>query len=235
MVIKAPLSKEEIKHIRSIYNNGGMNITDLSKKYDRSRECIYQIINNEVYYDKSYTRTKLSRSLINDEKSVKSEHIKEIRQIYLAMKGLKLTLDLCKKYNYTISILKKIIRNEIFKDSNYIFDKNAAQKNLSFSDVKEIRRLYNNENMSLVSIAKQYDAHWANILKIVNNQIYYDPDYRRIRFPQLTPSKALEIRTFAKSNPNVSIEELMVKFNTKYWTVNNILKDKIFTAPCCYP
>lgn len=109
---------------------------------------------------------------------INSEIVKEIRSKYLTRNYSQKKLSI--EYNLSKSHIKNIVNNDIWFDLEYNPPKNEFCKKivlrnnlkLNYSIAKEIRKRYENENISFKELSLCYNVSTTTIQKIINNKMY---------------------------------------------------------------
>jgi len=105
-------TKEIANEIRNLYNNEGLSSRDLQIKYNLSKTTVSQILDNKLFYDEKYKRTKQAKKPFS--KEVVSQIRKEYNESKISCKDLGL------KYGVHSQTISSIINNKTFKDPEYI-------------------------------------------------------------------------------------------------------------------
>ena len=139
--------------------------------------------------------------------------------------------DLAKEYGVSLSYIGGIISNRAKFDENYTrtnFSTDARK--LSDEDVGEIRRLYNDEKVSIAQIAEDYDITAAYVGSLVGNKYRIDKDYVRKNFqgsrrPRLTKEDVAQIRD-KYNRKDVSLEKLAKQYNRDVPYIRDVVRNK---------
>jgi len=97
--------------------------------------------------------------------------------------------------------------------------KNAKPPRFSNEEIKEMRRLFNEENNTTLSLSIKYNIAESMIYKIVDNAIYIDKSYKRTRprrnkYPELSQEDADEIYRLWNIKPRpFTSKQIQEKFN----------------------
>jgi len=123
------------------------------------------------------------------------------------------------KKKYYLSLDKPIKNDYKWKDPG----------NFTDEQIKNIRELYNNSYKTIDAIAKIYKTTIKTIYHIIDNVVYIDPNYKRIRekkkkFPPLEENKKEEIFDLWNQKPRpYTAKEIMKMFNCGKGTFEKIV------------
>ncbi|MDP2672956.1 MAG: hypothetical protein Q8O84_04040, partial [Nanoarchaeota archaeon] len=236
-----PLSKltwKIVKNIREEYKKENITYEKLAQKYNTDCGTIGRIIHNQAWKDENYVCE--NESFIKNGENhhnsfLNKEIVNEIRSEYGS--GKYSQTDLAKKYNLNTKHINKILLNQTWKDEEYkveIFDfkkgENSCKAKLNWQIVNEIRRIYNEEDVSCEKLAKEYDIHSTTVFNIVNNQRWKDSNYKNTKKfnfgkAKLNWEQVREIR-HKYHNENIPIKELAEYYSVSYSTINGIINNK---------
>jgi hypothetical protein len=240
------ITEKDAKEIRRLYNNGTSTVPALARTYNIGERFTYHILSNESYHDPEYIRTKLPKSYTNIQ-------VAEIRNLYNNKKWS--FSKLSTKYKMSIGYVSDIITNKSRYDENYVrtcFSKNENVTNfledeteeedenvkdenvkdetvekLFETEVLEIRELYNNNNVFLSALAREYNVSILYIYEVVNNERYIDENYTKaIRPVNLIKGDVLDIRNLYNQG-NLSLSELSENYNISVKYIESLIANKV--------
>ncbi len=131
-----------------------------------------------------------------------------------------------------------IRENLLFYAKNICGDKKAKSK-FSYAQVKEIRRLYSEEKVSITEMARLHNVDYTTIDDIVKNLKYIDLSYLYIKIKQdhIQNSKKInfdQIKEIRKeyNQQHLSADKfaksISLKYKVYYKTISNIIRNKTF-------
>lgn len=169
------LSLEEVLSIRERYDKENISCIKLAKEYAVTPECINNILNNKSWFDSCYQSKEKHRKKLN------WIIIQEIRYKY---NEKEITIkDLAIEYNINRRTIYDIINNLSWKREDYnnnrkLFFNNIGENNsnakLNWEIVKEIRKRYNEEDIPMNMLAKEYNISKSQISNIINNKSWIE-------------------------------------------------------------
>ena len=150
------------------------------------------------------------------------DDVKEIRKLY---NEDKLTQEsIAEKFNVSRAHIGRIVNNEHYIDESY--QKTKSRWKFTKDDIKDIRRLYNEEDAKILDLAEEYNVGANSIRSILSNKNYHDPNYERTRFPkQLTDENIAEIRALY-NNDNSSFSELAEQYEVSIPYIRDIVANR---------
>ena len=150
------------------------------------------------------------------------DDVKEIRRLY---NEDKLTQEIiAEKFNVSRTHIGRIVNNEQYVDKCY--EKTKSRWKFTKEDIRDIRRLYNEEVVSILDISEVYNVDPTTIRAIMSNKTYHDKEYVRTRFPkELTNDNIAEIRVLY-NDKNLSFDDLAERYEVSIPYIRNIIANR---------
>lgn len=169
-----------------------------------------------------------SRGENNPSSKLTWEKVEEIRKLHASGKiGYR---KLSKIFNISKTTISDIIKNKIWRKE----EKNPKSK-LSWKEVSLIRKKYNENNILIKEIAKEYKLSCSAVQHIIENRNWYDSNYtippKRKRSGQnnnsakLTKRQVEEIR-FRYKNEKIFQKDLAKEYGVNRMTILRIINNK---------
>lgn len=108
---------------------------------------------------------------------------------------------------------------------------NHGMAKFTWTQVIEIRKLYNTGEYTMQQLANRFNVHQTSIADIITNKIWYDNNYTRINFKKgnsllcIEDAKAIRIKY---STRRYTQKQLANEFNTSQVNISNIINNKIW-------
>lgn len=168
---RAKLTNNQVLDIRERYKNGESAKSiyqDFKELY--SFDTFQQIILGTHYKRVGNIPTQKEKKLANSRFT--EQDILDIRKGYLEEN--KTQQELANSYNVSQSTIKDIVNYISYKEITDNFENKRKRKTyrLTADEVREIRRLFYEDNWTVQEIAKQYQIDWSAIKKCVTYQTY---------------------------------------------------------------
>lgn len=265
------LDDKKVKEIKWLLENSIMTNKEISKKYDIHRSTIQSVKNKRVYsninskkkpkwYTKKFEKSHKNRK--EEKRSILSVNkVKEIKWIF---ENTKATVRfLSKKYDVCEALISNIKNNKKFshvketnkpdwanekviekiekKNKNHMSGENNPATILLDNEVKEIKWLISNTNLSLKKISDKYDVTWMTISSIKNERsrnyitnrkkpdwyseekITGEPKVKRN--VKLTKKEVSEIKYYLE-NKNIPQKKLAEKYNISSAQISHIKNER---------
>jgi predicted DNA-binding protein YlxM (UPF0122 family) len=236
---------DSVFEIRKLYKDG-LNLSEIGRMFNVTSGCIRPIIKNKSWKDENYTYIKIepkhkktnSKFLIDDVKKMRSEY----------ESGEKSLLELSEIYNTNFTTIHSIVsyRNwnfegkEIYKKPrNKKKYRKGADNTSSFlteQQVCEMRKKYENEDVTIVEIAKQYEINPSTAQGILSYKTwnaegknrFYKPRQKSCDSPsaKLIKEQIKEIKNFLCTREK-SRKEISEIYNIDLSTISRIATNKI--------
>jgi hypothetical protein len=163
------LTMDDAKKIRELYNeNPEIEKKEIMEKFKLSSSRIGRLLNNEIFFDENYTRSRFEL------KQFTTEVVKEIREDFDTKRLNK--KQLAAKHEISASHLDKILNNELYEDPNYI--NNRKKKRMTLQDAQNIRKLFDSKQRTKKQLAEEYNVQQSQITRILNNTRHTDSNYK---------------------------------------------------------
>ena len=212
MKYKGTLTEEYANEIRDLYNNENTSFYELAKNYKISNRYVRDVVANKAHYNEKYVRTRFPVELTN-------EHVAEIRDLYNNKN--KAFSEIAMIFDITDAYVGQIVANICRIDEKYV--RTRLHFKLTDKDVKDIRKLYNEKNVSIVQLAKDYEMSRRQMSDIIGNKSYCDDDYVRTRTHfKLTSEDVKNIRKLY-NDENVSIAQLAEDYEMSKRQISDII------------
>lgn len=121
----AKFTNEQVADMREQYKIGKITLEELGKQYNSDKGIIWNIIQNNVYYDPTYNPP--SRNEVKKRGKLNWEIIKEIRREFLETNITQ--QKLADKYEMTRGSMLQILNNQTWIDKEYINTRKRKQNN----------------------------------------------------------------------------------------------------------
>ena len=183
----AIFSWKQVHKIRYDFNYLGVSIGKLAKQYDCPESGISRIVNNLTWVDKSYEAPPDDG---RGQPKLSQEKAKLIREIYAAEDCTFKTL--AKRFNINKLEIARVIRNQIWVDSEYTPPANLDERTkeaktfrgedngfskLTWNDVNEIRASFKDGETVLKDVAEKYGVDQSLIALVIDNKAWKDNSY----------------------------------------------------------
>lgn len=132
---------------------------------------------------------------------------------------LKTEADYAKRREYYSSLDRPLVKRK------------KQETKITFDDAKEIRRLYNEEDMIMADIAKKFNLAPSHTSAIINNKSHVDKSYEKTKLrdekykTRITDEQASEIRK-KFNDENVSYSELAKQYGITDTTISDIIVNR---------
>jgi transcriptional regulator with XRE-family HTH domain len=243
------LNLDHVKEIRRIYNEENVTMKQVAEQFNVSSNTIWDIVNNKSHKDETYKKykdsgPKLTREQVTEmtqlydnetvmfvscddkkEFEVNKYELLKIRESY-NIKNTSLT-KLASDYNVSIVYMYEIINNQRHIDGNYVKTRHLYR--LSEGDVLDLRRLYNQGNVSFDELEENYNLSFKYLQILISNTRRSDHTYFRTRWTypntKLRDKQISEIIDLYK-NKNVEVQKLGVMYNITINYVQDIISNE---------
>lgn len=128
-------------------------------------------------------------------------------------------------------LLYGIPKSDKFKKkmSKLLLGEGSPNSKLTWEQVKQIRKMYVSEEVSMVTMSRRFGVSKTCIQQIIENKTWLDKQYEFKTKRKLNFKKAEMIRTLYKTQ-NLSLFEISKKYNVDKGTIYKIVHDKIWRA-----
>jgi group I intron endonuclease len=157
------------------------------------------------------------------------EKVNKIREEYTKIKSVT-TQKLSEKYNVSCAIVVNVLRNNCWKDKNYIpLEKGYKKKKIERETALEIRKLYTEESYSQNELAKKYNLSRSGIEQIIRNKVWTSEDYTYFpkNIKKLTIEQVSEIKEKYKPY-KYTVEQLAEEYKVSTDTIGRILRNETY-------
>ena len=169
------LTAEQVKEIRKRYNRGDITQAELAEEYPVSQSGIASIINEDTWtHIDGPTVQEDVRGGKGKGSKLTAEEVKEIRERYQSDEVTQ--QELAEEYPISLASINSILRGENWSHvGGPIAEKSAKGEDsklakLTAEDVREIRRRYEEEDVSQADLAEEYPTSRPNIGMIVRRE-----------------------------------------------------------------
>ena len=237
------LSADDAKEIRRLYTEQKMTAKQVAEQFNVSKSTIWGIVNNKRHKDETYKKDgpKLTEEQIKEmaelydtgtvmfisrdqkEVEVSKYELLKIRESYNI--GKESLSKLADDYNVTILYMYEVINNKLHIDNKYVKTRNPRQFNAG--DILDIRRLYNEGNLSFFELAENYDSTDKYISFLINNNQHVDYTDVRTRwdkmFKKLSDKNITDIRELYYKK-NHEIRNLAIRYSIPIENIQEIIE-----------
>ena len=242
------LTFDDASEIRKSYNEQNVTMKQLAEKFNVAYSTIWNVVNNILHKNETYERLKdrepkLTREQITDmtqlygtetvtfvsqdgqkEFEINKYELLKMRESY-NIKNISLSKLANDYYNVSIVYMYEVINNKRHIDNKYVKTRNPYQ--FSAGDILDIRRLYNEGNLSFSELAEKYDSTDKYIsFLITNNQRVDDTDFITRwdkTFKKLDDKNVTDIRDLY-CKKNVDVRNLAIRYSIPIEHVQEIIE-----------
>lgn len=164
---KSKLTQKRVDKIRHDFNHAGASIAALARDHGVSEEHVSRVLDNEVWRDENYTRTRKptkTKELVAPK--LTKRQVSEIRQLHGS--GKMTRKQLAAFYNVNISQIQRVLKNEAWPDPSYVSKVKTIRKpTVVTQDIRDkVIRLYSTGEWTEIALAKYLDIPRSALQRI---------------------------------------------------------------------